>query len=56
MSDLQLVETSFRHIPAKARLTGQKLPLKPREVWSIRIRLQLGKKKRDLALFNLIDI
>ena len=53
MSDLPLVETSSRHIPAKARLTGQKLPLKPREVWSIRIRLQLGKKKRDLALFNL---
>jgi len=41
------------HIPAKARLTGQKPPLKPREVWSIRIRLQIGKKQRDLALFNL---
>jgi len=53
MSDLQLVETSSRCIPAKARLTGQKPPLKPREVWSTRIRLQLGKKKRDLALFNL---
>ena len=34
-------------------ITGQKPPLKPREVWSIRIRLQIGKKKRDLALFNL---
>ena len=53
MSDLQRVETSSRHIHAKARLTGQKTPLKPREVWSIRIRLQLGKKKRDLAPFNL---
>ncbi|HEB55317.1 MAG TPA: hypothetical protein ENI98_03230 [Gammaproteobacteria bacterium] len=53
MSDLQLAETLSRRIPANTRLTGQKPPLKPREVWSIRIRLQLGKKKRDLALFNL---
>ena len=53
VSDLQPAETLSRRIPAKARLTGQKPPLKPREVWSIRIRLQLGKKKRDLALFNL---
>ena len=53
MSDLQPVETPSRHIHAKARLTGQKPPLKSREVWSIRIRLQIGKKKRDLALFNL---
>ena len=53
MSDLQPVETPSQHIHAKARLTGQKPPLKPREVWSIRIRLQIGKKKRDLALFNL---
>lgn len=37
----------------KTHITGQKPPLKPREVWSIRIRLQIGKKKRDLALFNL---
>lgn len=37
----------------KTCITGQKPPLKPREVWSIRIRLQIGKKKRDLALFNL---
>lgn len=50
MSDLQPIETQ---LPTRARLTGQKPPLKPREVWSIRIRLQLGKKKRDLALFNL---
>ncbi len=53
MSDLQPIETQA---PTRTRLTGQKLPLKPplkpREVWSIRIRLQLGKKKRDLALFN----
>jgi hypothetical protein len=37
----------------KGRLIGQKRPLKPREVWAIRIRLQLEKRSRDLALFNL---
>src|SRR5829696_8140289 len=28
-------------------------PLKPKEVWAIRVRLQLEVRKRDLALFNL---
>jgi hypothetical protein len=37
----------------KGRLTGQKRPLKPKDVWAIRVRLQLEGRKRDLALFNL---
>jgi hypothetical protein len=37
----------------KGRLTGQKRPLKPKEVWTIRVRLQLEQRRRDLALFNL---
>jgi len=37
----------------KGRLIGQKRPLKPKDVWSIRVRLQLEGRKRDLALFNL---
>jgi len=37
----------------KGRLTGQKRPLKPKDVWAIRVRLQLQRCKRDLALFNL---
>ena len=37
----------------KGRLVGQKRPLKPKEVWAIRVRLQLENRKRDLALFNL---
>jgi hypothetical protein len=32
---------------------GQKLPLKPEDVWAIRVRLQLEGRQRDLALFNL---
>ena len=37
----------------KARLIGQKRPLKPKDVWTIRVRLQLEGRKRDLAMFNL---
>jgi integrase len=37
----------------KDRLVGQKAPLMQKEVWAIRIRLQLAEKTRDLALFNL---
>ncbi|MBK4735492.1 tyrosine-type recombinase/integrase [Noviherbaspirillum pedocola] len=37
----------------KGRLVGQKAPLKLKEIWAIRIRLQLAEKVRDLALFNL---
>ncbi|MEN0036715.1 MAG: tyrosine-type recombinase/integrase [Cellvibrio sp.] len=37
----------------RGRLIGQKPPLKLQEVWSIRIRLEIAKKDRDLALFNL---
>lgn len=37
----------------KGRLVGQKAPLKLKEIWAIRIRLQLAGKVQDLALFNL---
>ena len=37
----------------KGKLVGQKAPLKLKDIWAIRIRLQLGRKIRDLALFNL---
>ncbi len=37
----------------KGKLIGQKPPLKPQEIWAIRIRLQLAHRFRDLALFNL---
>jgi integrase len=35
------------------KLTGQKPALKMKEVWATRIRLQLSRKIRELALFNL---
>jgi site-specific recombinase XerC len=37
----------------KGKLIGQKSPLKLKEIWAIRIRLQLDNRRRDLALFNL---
>lgn len=37
----------------KGKLTGAKPPLSPKHVWAIRTRLQLLKRSRDLALFNL---
>lgn len=35
------------------KLVGQKAPLKLKEIWAIRIRLQLANHIRELALFNL---
>jgi hypothetical protein len=37
----------------KGKLVGQKAPLKLKEMWAIRVRLQLGNRQRELALFNL---
>ena len=37
----------------KGKLLGQKPPLKLKEIWAIRIRLQLDHRSRELALFNL---
>lgn len=37
----------------KGRIVGQKRPLLPKHVWSIRVRLEMQQNKRDLALFNL---
>jgi integrase len=53
-----ITETPFRAAKRQRRmtggkLTGQKPALKMKEVWSIRARLELKKRVRDLALFNL---
>lgn len=37
----------------KGRIVGQKLPLKPKHVWAIHVRLELAENHRDLALFNM---
>ena len=52
MEQLELV-FQFREPWNKGKLVGQKAPLKLREIWAIRIRLQIAGRIRDLALFNL---
>ena len=37
----------------KGQLIGQKRPLKPKDVWAIRVRLELHGSRRDVALFDL---
>jgi len=55
------MQNSETHVPStpkrvpwnKGKLTGAKPPLRTKHVWSIRTRLQVEGKTRDLALFNL---
>jgi integrase len=43
-----------RRVPwNKGKLTGAKPPLRPKHVWSIRTKLQIEGRTRDLAMFNL---
>lgn len=37
----------------KGKIVGQKAPLKLKDIWAIRVRLQLSDRLRDLALFDL---
>jgi hypothetical protein len=37
----------------KGKLVGHKPPLKPKDIWAIRIYLQNAHAVRDLAMFNL---
>jgi integrase len=49
-----ITDQNNRHTPwNKGKLIGQKFPLKLKEIWAIRIRLQMANSIRELALFNL---
>ena len=37
----------------KGKIVGRKAPLRLRDIWAIRVRLQLRGSRRELALFNL---
>jgi hypothetical protein len=37
----------------KGKLVGQKVPFKPKDIWALRVRLQMEGRVRELALFNL---
>lgn len=45
--------TKYREPWNKGKMVGQKPPLKPKDIWVIRIYLQNVPKVRDLAMFNL---
>src|SRR3954471_24480341 len=45
---------ALKRIPwNKGKLIGPKPPLRPKHVWSIRTKLQIDRRTRDLAMFNL---
>ena len=37
----------------KGKIVGQKAPFKVKEIWALRVRLQMENRVRELALFNL---
>jgi len=37
----------------KGKIVGQKAPFKPKDIWALRVRLQMEARVRELALFNL---
>ena len=45
--------TQFRIPWNKGKLIGAKPPLRPKHVWSIRTKLQMEGRLRDLAMFNM---
>lgn len=49
----QPVASSYHGSWSKGKLIGQKAPLKLKEIWGVRTRLQMAHKTRELALFNL---
>ncbi|MGY3237521.1 hypothetical protein ACVMAJ_004411 [Bradyrhizobium sp. USDA 4448] len=47
------IPANSKHVPwNKAKMVGAKPPLRPKQVWSIRTKLQVEGRMRDLALFN----
>jgi hypothetical protein len=53
--EMDTTATVVRRAPwNKGKLVGQKTPLKVKDIWAIRIRLQIQVRTRDLALFELI--
>lgn len=37
----------------QGKIVGQKAPLKLKDIWALRVRLQMASRVRELALFNL---
>lgn len=51
---MELTHTEHHREPwNKGKLIGQKAPFKLKEIWAIRVRLQMDSRIRELALFDL---
>ena len=50
---LHVPSTNAHNPGTRECLLGQKKPLEPKHVWSIRVRLEIARSSRDLAIFNL---
>jgi integrase len=44
---------SLREPWNKGKIVGQKAPFKVKDIWALRVRLQMESRVRELALFNL---
>ena len=54
LDQMNSTPTSRKWLPwNKGKLTGAKPPLRPKHVWSIRTKLEIDGRIRDLAMFNL---
>lgn len=47
---MNIIATCSRQLRNKGKLVGQKPPLRLRDVWAIRVRLQIAERTRVLAL------
>lgn len=50
---MNIFATCSRQPWDKGKLVGQKAPLRLRDIWAIRVRLQIAERTSDLALFDL---
>ncbi len=50
---MNIIATCSRQPWNKGKLVGQKTPLRLKDIWAIRVRLQIAERTRDLALFDL---
>ena len=47
------IKATHREPWNKVKIVVQKAPFKQKEIWALRVRLQMEKRVRELALFNL---
>jgi hypothetical protein len=50
---MESTASSNRRVPwNKGKLVGQTAPFKPKDIWALRVRLQMEHRVRKLALFS----